>query len=73
MVLVYHDFYHRRILGRFRFSCTNFNDHLKRQSYRSASRACVRACVRVCVCVCVCVIQSNIQFEQNKVAGIKKI
>ena len=42
MVLIYHDIYRRkcRMLGRFRFSCTNFNDHLKSQSFKTASTGC---------------------------------
>ena len=43
MVLIYHDFYRRKchILGRFWFSCTNFDDHLKGQSFKTASPGCV--------------------------------
>ena len=38
MVLIYHDIYRRkcRILGRFRFSCTNFDGHLKGQKLQDS-------------------------------------
>ena len=44
MILIYHDFYRRngRILGRFRFSCTHFDDHLKVKASRQ---------LRLVVCV----------------------
>ena len=43
MVLIYHDFYRRKhlFLGHFRFSCTKFDDHLKSQSFKTASPGCV--------------------------------
>ena len=39
MAFIYHEFYRRkcRILGLFRFSCTNFDEHLKSQSFKTAS------------------------------------
>ena len=43
MFPIYHNFYclKRRILSHFRFSCTDFEDHFKSQSFETASPGCV--------------------------------
>ena len=67
MVLVYHDSYHRKsrhISSRFRFSCTHFDDHLKWQSFRTASPG--------YVCIKYPAILNFIESSNQKVMGIRK-
>ena len=67
MVLIYHDFYLRkyRILGRFLFSCTNFDDpNLTSQSFKTD---------RLVVSTEYSAILSISESLNQKVTGIKKI
>ena len=67
MVLIYHDFFLRkcRILGHFWFACTNFDAHLKSQSFKTASSG--------CVCIEYRAILNISESLNQKVMGIKKI
>ena len=66
-VLIYRDFYRRicRILCRLRFSCTNFNNHLKSQSFKIAPPGCVCTEYRT-------ILNISESLYQNE-TGIKKI